>query len=67
MNTSSRVPGVSRNSGWRVVDIEIASRRADQGPNLEPRSPAPFAQPVRPGEGFERSSAGWLPGPGNQG
>jgi hypothetical protein len=27
MNTSRRVPGVSRNSGWQAVDIEIASRR----------------------------------------
>jgi len=27
MNTSSRVPGVSRNSGWHAVDVEIASRR----------------------------------------
>ena len=27
MNTSSRVPGISRNSGWRAVDAEIADRR----------------------------------------
>jgi hypothetical protein len=30
MNTSSRVPGVSRNSGWQTVDLEIASRRVSQ-------------------------------------
>jgi hypothetical protein len=28
MNISSRVPGISRNSGWRSIDSEIASRRA---------------------------------------
>jgi hypothetical protein len=27
---TSRVPGVSRNSGWQVVDAEIASRRTGQ-------------------------------------
>lgn len=27
MNTSSRVPGISRNSGWRAVDAEIMARR----------------------------------------
>lgn len=26
MNTS-RVPGVTRNSGWRAVDVEIAAHR----------------------------------------
>jgi hypothetical protein len=36
MNTSSRVPGVSRNSGWRAVDLEIASRRASQQPVQTP-------------------------------
>jgi hypothetical protein len=30
MNTSSRVPGVSRNSGWQTIDVEIASRRLSQ-------------------------------------
>jgi hypothetical protein len=29
MNTS-RVPGVSRNSGWQAIDAEIASRRVIQ-------------------------------------
>jgi len=37
MNTSSRVPGVSRNSGWRAVDVEIASRRASQQQNQHPQ------------------------------
>jgi hypothetical protein len=27
MNTSRRVPGVSRNSGWQAVDAEIAFAR----------------------------------------
>lgn len=27
MNTSSRVPGVSRNSGWLSVDAEIFAQR----------------------------------------
>ena len=27
MNTSSRVPGISRNSGWQVIDAEIKARR----------------------------------------
>ena len=27
MNTSSRVPGITRNSGWLAVDAEIAARR----------------------------------------
>jgi len=27
MNTSSRVPGISRNSGWRAIDAEIDARR----------------------------------------
>ena len=30
MNVTSRVPGVSRNSGWQVVDAELASRRVSQ-------------------------------------
>jgi hypothetical protein len=30
MNTSSRVPGVSRNSGWQVIDAELAARRVNQ-------------------------------------
>ena len=30
MNISSRVPGVSRNSGWQAVDAELASRRVRQ-------------------------------------
>jgi hypothetical protein len=28
MNTSSRVPGVSRNSGWQAVDAVISAGRA---------------------------------------
>jgi hypothetical protein len=39
MNTSSRVPGVSRNSGWRAVDLEIASRRASQQQHRTPHRP----------------------------
>lgn len=27
MNTSSRVPGISRNTGWNAVDAEIAARK----------------------------------------
>jgi hypothetical protein len=27
MNISSRIPGISRNSGWQAVDAEIAARR----------------------------------------
>jgi hypothetical protein len=30
MNTSSRVPGLTRNSGWRAVAAEIAAERARQ-------------------------------------
>ena len=30
MNTSRRVPGVSRNSGWQAIDAEIASARRRQ-------------------------------------
>ena len=30
MNTSRRVPGVSRNSGWQAIDAEIASARLRQ-------------------------------------
>jgi hypothetical protein len=30
MNTSSRVPGVTRNSGWRAIDAMIAARKARQ-------------------------------------
>jgi hypothetical protein len=30
MNTSSRVPGVSRNSGWQAIDAEIASHELSQ-------------------------------------
>ena len=30
MNTSSRVPGISRNSGWQSVDASIAARRDQQ-------------------------------------
>lgn len=30
MNTSCRVPGVTRNSGWQAVDAEMAARRARQ-------------------------------------
>jgi len=30
MNTSRRVPGVSRNSGWQAVDAEIAFARLRQ-------------------------------------
>jgi hypothetical protein len=30
MNTSSRVPGISRNSGWQIVDAELAARRVSQ-------------------------------------
>ena len=30
MNTSSRVPGISRNSGWQVIDAEINARRERQ-------------------------------------
>jgi hypothetical protein len=33
MNTSSRVPGVSRNSGWQAVDAEIDARRERQRQN----------------------------------
>ena len=30
MNTSSRVPGLSRNSGWQVIDAQIADQRRRQ-------------------------------------
>jgi hypothetical protein len=30
MNTSRRVPGVSRNSGWQAIDAEIAPARRRQ-------------------------------------
>ena len=30
MNTTSRVPGISRNSGWREIDAEITARRLQQ-------------------------------------
>lgn len=30
MNTSSRVPGLTRNSGWGHVDAEIAAYRLDR-------------------------------------
>ena len=33
MNTSSRVPGLSRNSGWRAIDATIAARRLYQQGN----------------------------------
>jgi hypothetical protein len=32
MNVSSRVPGRTRNSGWRAVDAEIASKRVRPQP-----------------------------------
>jgi hypothetical protein len=39
MNTSSRVPGVSRNSGWQAIDAEIDARRERQRQNeLDPGS-----------------------------
>ncbi len=38
MNTS-RVPGVSRNSGWQAVDAEIASRRGSQIDDHADRDP----------------------------
>jgi hypothetical protein len=34
MNTSRRVPGVSRNSGWQAIDAEIASARLRQQQTL---------------------------------
>ena len=34
MNTS-RVPGVSRNSGWQAVDAEIESRRGGPWPTTQ--------------------------------
>ena len=33
MNTSSRVPGITRNSGWQAIDAEIAARRVLQQQN----------------------------------
>lgn len=30
MNTSSRVPGISRNSGWLAIDAEIVAHRLGQ-------------------------------------
>jgi hypothetical protein len=30
MNTSSRVPGLTRNSGWQAIDAEMAARRIRQ-------------------------------------
>jgi hypothetical protein len=45
MNVSSRVPGVSRNSGWQAIDAGIEARRADQqkicnNGNASPAQPA---------------------------
>lgn len=41
MNTSCRVPGITRNSGWQAVDAEMAARRARQQ-QLQPTDlPAP--------------------------
>jgi hypothetical protein len=36
MNSSSRVPGVTRNSGWQAVDAEIASRAVVPQQTLAP-------------------------------
>ena len=33
MNVSSRVPGLTRNSGWQAVDAGIAARRGYQQQN----------------------------------
>jgi hypothetical protein len=33
MNISSRVPGITRNSGWDAVDAEIRDRRARKQEN----------------------------------
>jgi hypothetical protein len=30
MNTSSRVPGITRNSGWQAIDTEMLDRRLRQ-------------------------------------
>jgi hypothetical protein len=30
MNTSSRVPGITRNSGWQAIDAEMLDRRVRQ-------------------------------------
>lgn len=30
MNTSSRVPGITRNTGWQAIDAEIAVGRRHQ-------------------------------------
>jgi hypothetical protein len=38
MNTSRRVPGVSRNSGWQAVDAEIAVTRLRQQQDSTTRS-----------------------------
>jgi hypothetical protein len=46
MNTSRRVPGVSRNSGWQAVDAEIASARLRQQQTLTPHG-ATESEPSR--------------------
>ena len=43
MNTS-RVPGVTRNTGWRAVDVEIAAHRMSQQPVGAPREGATEAR-----------------------
>lgn len=37
MNTSSRVPGITRNSGWQAVHAEMPDRRMPP----QPQSPVP--------------------------
>jgi hypothetical protein len=41
MNTSSRVPGITRNTGWQAVDAEMAARRVRQQQNQGPDVPTP--------------------------
>lgn len=47
MNTSSRVPGITRNSGWLFVDAEIDAH----GLRHQPFQPSPGSADVDPQRG----------------
>lgn len=44
MNTSSRVPGLTRNSGWRSVDAELTARRLLEKPESVPAPTVPVGK-----------------------
>jgi len=48
MNTSSRVPGITRNSGWQAIDAEIAARRVLRQQNRATYLKAPQIERIVP-------------------